>query len=238
MPQSALIGAFLAGLVGGLHCVAMCGGWIAVVSRPGTVPLVPIARLRLEFLVSQAGRITTYALLGVAFGAAGGAAFAASLPALQRGLYVAANVLLLLLAVAIATRGSAFAPLERIGLAAFRRIAPTMMRAGMRHGVAGRFLLGVLWGITPCALVYGVLPVAMLAGGALDGGLVMLAFGLGTLPNLLAAGWTVSRTQRALTRPWMRYAAAAVVAGFAVAGLYRAVVMPAAMAHGPFCLVP
>lgn len=238
MPQSALIGAFLAGLLGGLHCVAMCGGWIAVVTRPASVPLVPLARLRLDFLVSQAGRIATYVVLGLVFGAAGGAALAVALVPLQRGLYVAANVLLLLLAVAIATRGHAFAPLERLGLAAFRRIAPAVTRASLRYGVAGRFLLGLLWGATPCALVYGVLPVAMLAGSAQDGALVMLAFGLGTLPNLLAAGWTLARTQRTFARPWMRYVAAAVVAGFGIAGLYRALVMPDAMAHGPFCLFP
>lgn len=238
MPQSALIGAFLAGLLGGLHCVAMCGGWIAVVTRPASAPLVPLARLRLDFLASQAGRIATYVLLGLVFGAAGGAALAVALVPVQRSLYVAANLLLLLLALAIATRGQAFAPLERWGLAAFRRIAPAVTRASVRHGVAGRVLLGLLWGFTPCALVYGVLPVAMLAGSAQDGALVMLAFGLGTLPNLLAAGWTLSRTQRTFARPWMRYAAALVVAGFGVAGLYRAIAMPDAMAHGPFCLFP
>jgi sulfite exporter TauE/SafE len=238
MPQSALIGAFLAGLLGGLHCVAMCGGWVAVVTRSASVPLVPVARLRVDFLASQAGRLTTYVLLGVLFGAAGGAALAAALGPVQRGLYIGANLLLLLLAVSIAMRGASFAPLERAGLAAFRRVAPAVARAGLRHGVAGRYLLGLLWGITPCALVYGVLPVAMLAGGALDGGLVMLAFGLGTLPNLLAAGWTLSRTQRSLARPWFRYVAATVVAGFALAGLYRALTLSDAMAHGPFCLFP
>jgi sulfite exporter TauE/SafE len=238
MPQSALIGAFLAGLLGGLHCVAMCGGWLAVVSRPTSAPLVPASALRAGFLASQAGRIATYVLLGVVFGAAGGAAFAVALGPLTRGLYVAANVLLLLLAFSIAARGAAFAPLERAGLAVFRRLAPAVTRTAMRHGIAGRFLLGLLWGATPCALVYGVLPVAMLAGGPLEGALVMLAFGLGTLPNLLAAGWTLARTQRSFDRPWLRYAAAAVVAGFAVVGLYRAFAMPDALGHGPFCLYP
>lgn len=78
----------------------------------------------------------------------------------------------------------------------------------------------------------------MLAGGALEGALVMLAFGLGTLPNLLAAGWTLARTQRSFDRPWLRYIAAAVVAGFAIVGLYRAFAMPDALGHGPFCLYP
>lgn len=239
MPQSALIGAFLAGLVGGLHCVAMCGGWVAVATRGGNSPLLPVARLRLAYLASQAGRVGAYAALGALFGAAGGAALAVSVVPLQRGLYIAANVLLLMLALAIATGGGGmYAWIEGVGLSAFRRVAPLLRRVGLGHGLPGRFALGLLWGLTPCGLVYGVLPVAMLAGGALDGALVMLAFGVGTLPTLLAAGWTLSRTQRAFTQPWMRYAAALVVAGFAIAGLVRAVVMPGALAHGPFCLYP
>ena len=45
MPQSALIGAFLAGLLGGLHCFAMCGGWIAAVAaaRGGRAPVAAVA---------------------------------------------------------------------------------------------------------------------------------------------------------------------------------------------------
>src|SRR6266568_4077492 len=99
MPQSALIGAFLAGLLGGLHCVAMCGGWIAAVARPsGTAELQPSSVLHARLLATHGGRITTYVLLGAAFGAAGGAAFAGAVAPVQRGLYIAANVMLLLLA--------------------------------------------------------------------------------------------------------------------------------------------
>jgi len=104
-------------------------------------------------------------------------------------------------------------------------------------GAAGRYLLGLVWGFTPCALVYGVLPVAMLAGGAGEGALVMLAFGIGTLPNLLAAGWTLARSSRLFAHVGFRYAAAAIVGAFAVAGLYRAWFVPDALGHGPFCLV-
>ena len=83
-----------------------------------------------------------------------------------------------------------------------------------------------------------VLPVAMLSGSAADGALVMLLFGLGTLPNLLAAGMLIGRGQRILARPAVRYAAGAVIAAFALFGLYRALFVPAALAHGPFCIVP
>ncbi|MFO1317762.1 MAG: sulfite exporter TauE/SafE family protein [Burkholderiales bacterium] len=237
MPQSALIGALLAGLLGGAHCVAMCGGWIALAARPADIaPLVPARSLRTGLAASHAGRLTTYVLLGALFGAAGGAAFAVALAPVQRGLYVAANVLLLVLAASIAARGLAFAPLERAGLAAFRRLVPAVARLGPGAGMPGRYALGVVWGFTPCALVYGVLPVALMAGSAGDGALVMLAFGLGTLPNLLLAGFAFTHARRWFSHAAWRYGAAAVVAAFALAGLYRAWFVPSALGQGPFCL--
>ena len=237
MPQSALIGVFLAGLLGGLHCFAMCGGWIAVVARPtGPIELQPSRALRAGQVASHAGRLTTYVLLGAAFGAVGGAAFAVALAPVQRGMYVAANVLLLLLAFSLVARGIEFGGLERAGLAAFRKLLPMVTQLAPRSGMASRFTLGIVWGFTPCALVYGVLPVALLAGSALNGALVMLAFGLGTLPNLLAAGWTLARSRRWFADVRYRYVAAAVIAGFALLGLYRAWFVPEALGHGPFCL--
>jgi uncharacterized protein len=237
MPQSALIGAFLAGLLGGMHCFAMCGGWIAAVAAPGGgVPLQPSRLLRAGQAATHAGRLTTYVLLGAAFGAAGGAAFAVAVAPLQRGLYVVANVMLLVLAFSLVLRGVAFGGLERAGLAVFRNLLPSVTRLAPRGGMASRYALGVVWGFTPCVLVYGVLPVALLAGSAIDGALVMLAFGVGTLPNLLAAGWTLARSRRWFAGARVRYAAALVIAVFALLGLYRAWFVPEALGQGPFCL--
>jgi sulfite exporter TauE/SafE len=238
MPQSALLGAFLAGLLGGLHCVAMCGGWIAVVAHaPASTPLLPASTLRAGQALSQLGRITTYVILGAAFGAAGGAMFAQAVAPVQRGLYLAANVMLLLLAVSLAVRTAQFAWLERAGLRVFRKMLPAVSRLAPQRNLTARYALGVVWGFTPCALVYGVLPVAMLSGSAVDGALVMLAFGLGTLPNLLAAGWTLARSQRWFAATPVRYGAAAIIAVFALAGLYRAWFIPEALGQGPFCLM-
>jgi uncharacterized protein len=237
MPQSALIGAFLAGLLGGLHCFAMCGGWLAVAARPVTTELQPARALRAGQAATHAGRVTTYVLLGACFGAAGGAAFAVALAPLQRGLYVTANVMLLLLALSLVVRGMAFGGLERAGLAVFRKLLPAVTKLAPHGGIASRYALGIVWGFTPCALVYGVLPVALLAGSAANGALVMLAFGMGTLPNLLAAGWTLARSRRWFTDVRYRYVAATIIAGFALLGLYRAWFVPGALGQGPFCLV-
>lgn len=241
MAQSALIAAFLAGFLGGLHCFAMCGGYVAALAagrEQSTAVILPARALFFRQLSAHAGRLGTYAALGALFGAAGGAALGASWVSVQRVLYVAANVLLLMLAVGVARGVSPFAWFERAGLRLYTALLPAARPLAGGTSVASRFGLGALWGLTPCGLVYGVLPVAMLSGSASDGALVMLLFGLGTLPNLLAAGMLIGRGQRILARPAVRYAAGALIAAFALLGLHRALFVPEALAHGPFCIVP
>jgi sulfite exporter TauE/SafE len=113
------------------------------------------------------------------------------------------------------------------------------VRALTAHdGAPARYALGLIWGLVPCGLVYGVLPIALFAGSALAGCAVMLAFGVGTLPNLVAAGWVVARARHWLDARVARYAAALLLAGFGALGIWRAVFGPMSMGQGPFCLVP
>lgn len=243
MAYSALISAWLAGLLGGAHCVAMCGGFIAALAAPrepsGAAPLRSSATLVAWQVPYHGGRIASYALVGAAFGAVGGLALAApGLLALQRGLYVVANVFLLALALAIVGGSAHTGWLQRAGAGLFSRILPAVRSLRARDGVPARVGLGLVWGLVPCGLTYSVLPLALFAGSALDGAAVMLAFGVGTLPGLLAVGWMAGRARRWLGRPGVRYAAAALLTAFAAAGIYRALFGPMAAGQGPFCLVP
>ncbi len=243
MALSALIGAWLAGVLGGAHCLAMCGGFVAAMSGGAKVnggagaPLLPARVLARRQLSYNAGRITTYALLGVLGGATGSALLSAAewLP-LQRAIYVVANLFLLALAVAIAWQGAGLTGMQQVGNALLSRALPAVRPLLHADSAPARYALGLIWGLIPCALTYGVLPIAVFAGGALQGGAVMLAFGLGTLPNLLAAGWIASRAGRWLDAPATRYAAAALVAGFALVGLWRALFATGTLAQGAFCL--
>ena len=142
MALSALISAWLAGLLGGAHCVAMCGGFVAALaaarSPAGAVPLRRSGALVLHQLPYHAGRIASYALVGAAFGAVGGLALAApSLLSLQRGLYVVANVFLLVLAVAIATGAGGNGRLQQAGGALFSRLVPAGADAAVARRAAG-----------------------------------------------------------------------------------------------------
>lgn len=231
-----MLAAWLAGLLGGLHCLAMCGAYVTIVQGRAVAPLEPRRDIVAGLAAAHAGRVLTYVVLGTLFGAAGGTAFAQAFSPLQRGLYVAANAMLLLLAWGIARGRTAPAALEALGLRAYSTLAPAAGRALRGRGIASRLALGALWGLTPCALVYGVLPLALLSGGAWQGALIMLAFGVGTLPNLLAAGWALSRAKRWLEAKAVRWAAGAIVAAFALAGLWRALFVPTSIGSGPFCL--
>ena len=241
MGLSALIGAWLAGLLGGAHCLAMCGGFLAALSGAGRAaqPLLPARALALRQLPYNLGRITTYAAMGLVLGAAGSASLTAIdwLP-VQRALFVVANLFMLALGVGIVWRREGPISVQRAGAALFARLAPAVRALAARDAIPARYALGALWGFIPCGLVYGVLPVALFAGGALEGAAVMLAFGLGTLPNLVAAGWMVARARSWLDHRLARYAAGLLLAGFALAGIWRALYGPMATGHGAFCLVP
>jgi sulfite exporter TauE/SafE len=247
MAWSAIISAWLVGLLGGVHCLAMCGGFVAAASMRDAdgkkaatgVPLLPARALLRRQLEYHLGRISAYTLLGALFGTAGAVALrAADLLPLQRALYVVANGFLLLLALNLVTRSVTLAGLERAGARAFGAALPLLQPMLRSPRLTGRVALGILWGFVPCALVYSMLPLALFAGGALEGGLVMLAFGLGTLPNLIATNLLVARTRPLHWKGAGRVTAAFLLAAFGALGIYRALYDPAALAQGPFCLIP
>ena len=242
MPFSGLIAAALAGLLGGAHCLAMCGGFMTALSGSGQRPrtetaiLRPARALAWRHFPYNLGRLTTYTTLGAIAGGAGGAALAAGdWAVIQRALYVAANVFLLCLAVAIVSNGKGFAGLQRAGAALFARAMPAVRPLLVRDDTTARYLLGTIWGLVPCGLVYAVLPIALFSGGALQGAAVMFAFGVGTLPNLLAAGWIVARARRWLDARALRFATAVLLGVFGVVGIGRAMFGPLSTLHGAFC---
>jgi len=237
MPDSAVVAALLAGLLGGLHCVAMCGAYVALVDAGAVRTLRPARAIAADRAAAHAGRLASYVVLGAAFGALGGAALAGGWPSMQRGLYIAANVALLALAWALATGRGAPAFAERIGVGLHTLVAPAARGAIAGRGIASRLLLGAVWGLTPCALVWSVLPLALFAGGAWQGALVMFAFGLGTLPNLLVAGSLIARLRDRVDATLARRVAAGIVAVLACVGLWRALGADGALPDTPYCIV-
>jgi sulfite exporter TauE/SafE len=237
-----LLSAWLVGALGGVHCVAMCGGLLgALGARDGASvrPLQPARTLARTQLAYHSGRIAMYTLLGAVFGGAGAATIGiVDLLPVQRALYVAANGLLLVLGAQMVVRLPASMAMQRTGLRVFAPALRALQPMLARQDAVGRAAMGLVWGLMPCALIYGVLPVALLAGGPVQGGAVMLAFGLGTLPNLAATGVLLASIRRWLSRTTLRALAAAWMIAFGSLGIWRLLFVPGTLAQGPFCLVP
>jgi sulfite exporter TauE/SafE len=111
--------------------------------------------------------------------------------------------------------------LERAGGLLWRRIEPLGRRLMPVRSPAQALALGAVWGWLPCGLVYSVLVWSISSGSAGRGALLMLAFGIGTLPNLLAMGVFASAVAQLFRRPWVRGLAGATVIALGVVSLLR-----------------
>ena len=166
--------AFLLGLVGSLHCAGMCGPLALALPAVGdTTPAYVLGRV-----AYNAGRIITYCLLGIVFGLAG---WTFLLAGLQRWVSIALGVALLL---------GLFAS-RRLALARPVTFAVNQLKARMsvllrRRSLAGLGVLGLLNGLLPCGLVYVACAGAAASGSVLAGASYMTAFGVGTVPMMLA----------------------------------------------------
>ncbi len=224
---SLLAALFVAGLASGVHCVGMCGGIVAAFGTQRVIPVVPAHAPRgADFarqLAFNGGRISSYALGGALAGLAGGAAalLADAVP-VQALLYVVANVMLVLVGLYLMGAARLLTGLEALGGPLWRRLQPYAARGLGARTLPHAYAAGLAWGWLPCGLVYGALAAAAFAGSPAGGALAMLAFGLGTLPNLLAAGFAAVQLRRWFARRAVRVAAGAVVLGFGTFGLTHA----------------
>jgi sulfite exporter TauE/SafE len=223
MQELTLFSAFLVGLLGGGHCIGMCGGIVGAVSLS-----LPGQRPHFGYLLAyNAGRIGSYTIAGMVAGLLGASGFFLNgvLP-VEKLLYLLANLMLVALGLYLAGVWQGVLVLERAGSALWKFLQPLSKKLLPLRSVPQALALGVVWGWLPCGLVYSVLVVALASGSMAQGGLLMLAFGLGTLPTLLAMGMAAVRLKALLQKLWVRRVSGLLVLGFGVIGLLH-LVMPA-----------
>ncbi|HRX71220.1 MAG: sulfite exporter TauE/SafE family protein [Candidatus Competibacteraceae bacterium] len=203
---TSLLPAFLIGLTGGIHCFGMCGGIVGALTlglppAPGH-PLL----IRLPYLLAyNLGRILSYVIAGALAGGIGTwTAHLLSIHHAQLGLQILAGLFMILLGLYLAGWWSALSRLEQAGGFLWRRIEPWGRRFLPVRTPLQAFNIGLIWGWLPCGLVYSVLVWAVGAGSALEGGLLLLSFGLGTLPTLLAMGTAATTLMGFIRRPAVR----------------------------------
>lgn len=209
-----LLTLFLLGFFGGGHCVGMCGG----LSSAFALQLPPGLNRAGLIVLLNLGRISSYVFIGLLVGAIGQIGISLDQTRwLQNGLYFSANLLLLFLGLYLAGISSRLATrIESIGRPVWKRLNPLLNRLLPIQSVPACFGVGMLWGWLPCGLVYSASLYALGSGNALEGGLYMLAFALGTLPNLLAMGLFAAQLKNFLQRKTVRLAAGLLVAAWAL----------------------
>ncbi|HBX55876.1 sulfite exporter TauE/SafE family protein [Pseudomonas sp. UBA2684] len=194
-----LLSALILGLLGGGHCLGMCGGLMGALTL--AIPAEQRAQ-RFQLLLSyNIGRILSYALAGLLLGLAGWAV--ASSPAAM-GMRIIAALLLIAMGLYLAGWWSGLTRIEALGRGLWRYIQPLTRRFMPVTSLPRALILGALWGWLPCGLVYSSLLWAASQGDALDSAALMLAFGLGTLPVLLATGLAAERLSAVLRKRGVR----------------------------------
>jgi uncharacterized protein len=225
LSEISLLSALLVGFFGGVHCVGMCGGIVGALTlglpehlrnRPAGVWPFHIAY--------NLGRITSYTLAGALAGGLGaGLLQLTELRQAQLVLQVIAALFMLALGLYLGGWWAGLVRVERLGGHLWRRLEPFGRRLLPVASTPQAFALGLVWGWLPCGLVYSVLIWSLAAGSAREGAQLMLAFGLGTLPNLLLMGALAAQLGSFVRQPWPRRVAGGLVLAFGLVLLARAV---------------
>jgi sulfite exporter TauE/SafE len=191
MSELTFLAGLLAGLAASLHCAGMCGpiasGLVLALAPQGSARS-PLPTL----LVAQAGRISAYVLAGALVGLFGTTIYAG----LDRE--IAYNVMrwaagATLMWIGLSVAGLAPSPSALDGVTRF--ITERLVRIRLSPAPsywAWVFSTGLLWGLLPCGMVFATLFFAMMSGTMHQGAMIMLGFGLGTLPSVTATAFGVA----------------------------------------------
>ena len=223
MGELTLAAAFMIGLLGSTHCIGMCGGIVGALTmglpettRQSSLKLLPY------LLTYNSGRLFSYSLAGLIVGLLSSSAS----DFFQIGSFPVGGIIggLFMVALGIYIAGwlQTMAPLERLGSVFWRKIEPFGRRFMPVKSPAQALGLGFIWGWLPCGLVYSTLALAATSGDAVKSALLMLAFGAGTLPMLLAMGGFAEKLQSFTRHKWTRYIAGFLLIAFGAMILSKA----------------
>jgi hypothetical protein len=185
-----LAAAFVTGLLGSAHCFGMCAGISGLFAINASVASLK-SQIPKAFAYNL-GRVLSYAFLGMLV-AVLGKTLVSGIPDLAAPVRFASGVLIILVGLQLAFGWRILSPLESAGAKVWNRIAPAARGLVPVETTRQALGLGLIWGWLPCGLVYSVLLLAATTADPVSGGLVMIAFGLGTMPAMIATGVSASK---------------------------------------------
>lgn len=197
-----LFSAFIIGLLGSGHCLAMCGGITTMLTsaiqqptQQGDINIVTkleensnlpttIPRRSSLLFSYHLGRIASYSLIGAIVGFSGSlAANSAGFP--LGSLRIIAAIFLIILGLYLGQWLMWLNRVEALGKYLWRYLSPLAKHVIPVTNAKQALGLGALWGWLPCGLVYSTLTWSLASGSGITGAGIMLFFGLGTLPALI-----------------------------------------------------
>jgi sulfite exporter TauE/SafE len=241
MPELSVLAVFLTGLLGGVHCAGMCGGIVSALGMINQKPLARTLAIPVTVVGSPAGRshsqrhavsaftavaaynlgrVLTYTVLGALVGGAGSIAWLLqSVLPVQQAAFFFSNLLLILMGLYVVGFKRIGVWVESLGKRLWQFVRPAATAQLTGAGFANSVLAGSLWGLVPCGMVYAVLSTALVSGSWQRGALLMLVFGLGTLPNLMLLGLSGQWLARASRNRQVRLVAGSLITAFGVLGI-------------------
>ena len=194
------IAAFVTGLLGSVHCVGMCGGIVGALSMG-----IKKNQRNLAFLLLyNIGRLSSYFLAGILVASIGEASSNAfNQDTQQIGAWLS-GLFMIALGLYIAGWWRFLSVLEKAGSYFWHYLQPFGKKLLPVTRYPQALMLGVLWGWLPCGMVYAMLVFALSSQESLQGGLIMLSFGVGTLPTLLLLGTAAAKLRMFIQKPIVR----------------------------------
>ena len=203
---------------------------------------VPRFAAESNVLAFNAGRIASYAIAGAMAGTLGGVlasvgqawVISETMP-LRTALFVFANLMIIFTGLYLMGLPQFLAPLERAGGRLWKHISPWSRKFLPLRSPVHAAMFGALWGWIPCGMVYAMLLTAMSAGSSKGGATTMLAFGVGTLPAMIGAGWSAGQLRSWTRKPNVRLATGIAVVAMGLFGLARIGTLERLQEFGVFC---
>lgn len=226
-----LLAALTIGFLGSTHCIGMCGGIVGALNTgtPRTLRQSRFSRIAYHFNYN-AGRILSYSVAGAIAGLIGAQSTRMSLGVVVPVGELVAGLIMIALGLYLTGWSRIIARMEYAGQYTWKYIQPLGKRFLPVNTPMHAFGLGLIWGWLPCGLVYSALALSMLSASPSRGALLMLGFGLGTLPVLLMMGGAFEHLRGVVRSPTVRRLAGVAII---VVGVYTSVTAVIGHAHQP-----
>ncbi len=200
------------------HCIGMCGGIVLAYSSAKIDEKSPKSTQALSHLIYSFGRITTYAILGAIFGWLGGVATFNNYA--NGALLIIAGVLMILAGLSLLGKLK-FLTLIEHSLSKSKWYQETFRTFLRSKSLSSFYFLGMLNGLLPCGFVYFFAITAASTASPLWGAIVMLIFGLSTVPAMFSMGFFVGFLKQTSTRNLILKLAAIAVVAYGIFTIYN-----------------